>query len=194
MATTATAVGELTERIVIQDATPQAVSVSSITRASQTATVTTATAHGFTTGDYVTHAGAAQSEYNVEAQVTVTGATTYTFTVSGSPASPATGTITVVYTSDSQGGTAQTWRTLAEVWASVQPLSAGEQLAAGGMSAIGRYKVTLYYRADVLPTMRVQWRRYGEASAQTYEIHAVQPSPGADGRRMMQLAIGVVEG
>jgi len=67
-------------------------SVTSITRASTTATVT-ATAHGFTTGDQVNIRGADQTDYNGDFIVTVTGANTFTYTVSGSPATPATGTI-----------------------------------------------------------------------------------------------------
>lgn len=77
--------------------------VLSITRVTTTATVTTGemdddgtivvAAHGLTTGQYVSHVGAVQSDYNVTAQITVLTASTYTFTVSGSPASPATGTI-----------------------------------------------------------------------------------------------------
>lgn len=76
--------------------------ISSITRASQTATVTTATAHNLVTGDYITMSGAAQTEYNITAQVTVTSTTTFTYTVAGSPATPATGTIVMT-----NGGTTQ---------------------------------------------------------------------------------------
>jgi hypothetical protein len=68
------------------------VSVTSITRASTTATVT-ATAHGFTTGDQVNIRGAAETDYNGDFIVTVTDANTFTYTVSGGPATPATGTI-----------------------------------------------------------------------------------------------------
>ena len=68
------------------------VSVTSITRVSTTATVT-ATAHGFTTGDQINMRGVDQSDYNGDFLVTVTGADTFTYTVSGSPATPATGTI-----------------------------------------------------------------------------------------------------
>lgn len=67
--------------------------ISSITRSSSTATVTTATAHGLTTGDYVTISGAAQAEYNVTAKVTVTSTLIFTYTVSGTPVTPATGTL-----------------------------------------------------------------------------------------------------
>lgn len=73
---------------------PAALSVSSITRSSTTATVTTAAAHGLSTGDWVTIAGASDSDYNITAQITVTTTTAFTYTVAGSPDTPATGTIT----------------------------------------------------------------------------------------------------
>jgi hypothetical protein len=69
-------------------------SVSSLTRSGSTATATTSASHGYSTGDSVTVSGAAQPEYNGTVTITVTGATTFTYTVSGSPVSPATGTIT----------------------------------------------------------------------------------------------------
>ena len=67
--------------------------VSSITRSSTTATVTTSIDHEYSTGDYIVISGATQTEYNGVFQITVTGDTTFTYTVSGSPATPATGTI-----------------------------------------------------------------------------------------------------
>ena len=70
------------------------VNVSSITRSGTTATVTTAAAHGFSTGDVALIAGAAETAYNGEFVVTVTGGTSFTYDVAGSPATPATGTIT----------------------------------------------------------------------------------------------------
>lgn len=74
-----------------------AVTPVSITRASTTATVTTSTPHNLETNDRVTVSGASQTEYNITATIIVTGANTFTYTVSGSPASPATGNIS--YTS-----------------------------------------------------------------------------------------------
>lgn len=68
--------------------------VTSITRTSTTATVTTTAAHGYTTGDKVTILGAAQSAYNGEKTITVTGGTTFTYTVDVTAVTPATGTIT----------------------------------------------------------------------------------------------------
>jgi hypothetical protein len=67
--------------------------LSSLTRSVGTATATTPSAHGWTTGQEVEIRGAAQSEYNKITTITVTGANTFTYSVSGSPASPATGTI-----------------------------------------------------------------------------------------------------
>ena len=64
-----------------------------ITRASTTATVTH-TAHGRVTGEKVRISGANEGEYNGVFTITVSDANTYTYTVSGSPATPATGTIT----------------------------------------------------------------------------------------------------
>lgn len=68
----------------------------SITRSGSTATVTH-TAHGLATNDWVIVRGAAQGEYNGDKQITVTGTDTYTYTVSGTPTTPATGTITSTY-------------------------------------------------------------------------------------------------
>lgn len=67
-------------------------SVTSITRSLQVATVT-CTAHGFATNDQVNMRGATQTEYNGDFLITVTGTDTFTYTVSGTPATPATGTI-----------------------------------------------------------------------------------------------------
>jgi hypothetical protein len=67
--------------------------VTSITRSGSTATVTQVN-HGYETGYLVYITGANESEYNVEGEsITVVDDDTYTFTVSGTPASPATGTI-----------------------------------------------------------------------------------------------------
>lgn len=66
--------------------------ISEITRASAVATLTTATAHGRIVGDLIEISGATQTEYNgVHVVASVPTATTLTFAVAGSPASPATG-------------------------------------------------------------------------------------------------------
>lgn len=62
-----------------------------ITRSGSTATATAA-AHGLATGDYIGATGATQTEYNVDpVQITVVDANTFTYPVTGTPATPATG-------------------------------------------------------------------------------------------------------
>jgi hypothetical protein len=65
----------------------------SITRSGSTATVTHRN-HGLTTGASVVIRSATEDEYNGIFTITVTGANTYTYTVSGTPATPATGSPT----------------------------------------------------------------------------------------------------
>lgn len=90
--------GQLGNLILFFDAVLQngygSVNVVSIVRTSTTATVTTATPHGLSTGDSATIGGAAQAQYNVDAVVTVLTPTVFTYSVVESPATPATGTIT----------------------------------------------------------------------------------------------------
>lgn len=68
-------------------------SVSTITRSGSTATVTTAGNHQLVTDQPATIIGADQAEYNGSFFITVTGDTTFTYEVTGTPATPATGTI-----------------------------------------------------------------------------------------------------
>lgn len=82
----------------LSDLTPilkGALSVTGIVRSSSTATATTAAPHGYPISEVValTIAGAVQPQYNGVQQCTITGASTFTFTVSGTPTTPATGTI-----------------------------------------------------------------------------------------------------
>jgi acyl-CoA synthetase (AMP-forming)/AMP-acid ligase II len=65
-----------------------------ITRSGDVATVTTPSAHGFEHFDQIIISGANQSAYNGTQQITVTGLLTFTYAVTGVPATPATGTIT----------------------------------------------------------------------------------------------------
>ncbi len=68
--------------------TADQLTVSSLTRAGAVATVTTSAAHGRATNDWVTIIGATGAEYNGIFQITVTGATTFTYAVTGAPTSP----------------------------------------------------------------------------------------------------------
>lgn len=72
-------------------------SVSTITRVSTIATVTTTVDHSIGNGQLVTIQGAVETEYNGTFQATVTGSDTVTYEVTGAPATPATGTIEALY-------------------------------------------------------------------------------------------------
>jgi hypothetical protein len=78
--------------------TTTAAAISTITRVGPVATLTTATAHGLITGNRVTISGATSSEYNGTYVITVTGATTFTYTMASTPAANATvvGSYTVI--------------------------------------------------------------------------------------------------
>lgn len=66
--------------------------VAGITRAGSTATANVVS-HGYGTGDYILMMGANQAEYNGIKQITVTDPNNFTYSVTGTPATPATGTI-----------------------------------------------------------------------------------------------------
>jgi len=68
------------------------ITISSLTSSGTTATVTTATAHGLVTDNRVTISGATEAPYNGTFRITVTGSTTFTYTMASSTTSPATGT------------------------------------------------------------------------------------------------------
>ncbi|CAB4177361.1 Phage conserved hypothetical protein [uncultured Caudovirales phage] len=68
--------------------------VTSLTRSGAVVTVATTAAHGYTSGQRITMAGADQADYNGTFEVTVTGAASFTFTVTGTPTTPATGVLT----------------------------------------------------------------------------------------------------
>lgn len=68
--------------------------VDSIARTGGTATATVSTGHGYAIDQVIAISGADQAEYNGEFRVTAATSTTFSFAVAGSPATPATGTIT----------------------------------------------------------------------------------------------------
>jgi len=81
--------------------TTTAQTISSITRGGTgnlTATLTTASAHGLITGNRVTISGATEANYNGTYVITVTGATTFTYTMATAPAANASvvGTYTTI--------------------------------------------------------------------------------------------------
>lgn len=89
--------GELNKLVLLLDAclvNGYTASVTSITRSGATATVTVPVPHNLITGQSVTIAGANEVDYNGTFAVTVTSGVVFTYTVPGTPATPATGTIT----------------------------------------------------------------------------------------------------
>lgn len=77
----------------------QSLSITSITRSGATATAVTATPHGLSSSVPVTISGAAQPEYNItDTAIVVTGLNSFTYQVTGSPVTPATGAILARFT------------------------------------------------------------------------------------------------
>lgn len=66
----------------------------SLTRSGSVATFTVATGHGYINGAVVLIAGANEPEYNGEFVISNVTSTAFNYTLSGTPATPATGTIT----------------------------------------------------------------------------------------------------
>lgn len=65
----------------------------SVTQTAGVATFTSTTNHNFVTGDNINFYGANQTGYNIDAIITATGSTTFTFSVDSTTVSPATGTV-----------------------------------------------------------------------------------------------------
>lgn len=77
---------------------PTTYAITSIARTLTVALVTTTLDHGFHIGDFVKIAGITETDYNGEFEVlTVPTTKTFTYTVAGSPSTPATGTTKTVY-------------------------------------------------------------------------------------------------
>ena len=91
--TVATVIGQQAYTITVTSETAQ--TASGVTRSGSTATMTFGVAHGYVSGQQITVAGAAQTDYNGTFTIlSVPSTTTLTYTVSNSPTTPATGTIT----------------------------------------------------------------------------------------------------
>jgi type IV pilus assembly protein PilY1 len=69
--------------------------LASLTRSGTTATATTVSPHGWTSGQTVTISGASPSQYNGTFTITVTSSTTFTYPIVEYPPSPATGSYQV---------------------------------------------------------------------------------------------------
>ncbi len=88
--------------------------------------------------------------------------------------------------SDGQGGRSTSWvdlvtgsvTSLTRFAARVMPMRAAERLQAAAIGATLGYVVTLRYRADITPAMRISWRPYLATTAKTLEVHGVRPVDG----------------
>jgi hypothetical protein len=78
----------------IPQSAPTTFTLTSLTRTGSVATGTT-TAHGLKVNDYITIAGAVETDYNGTFRVTSVTDTTFTYNVENTPTTPATGTITM---------------------------------------------------------------------------------------------------
>lgn len=106
--TLATSVPALTEwrtvnNILVSSTLPATIalasySISSLTRSGTTVTGTTATDHTFSSGMEIDVAGAVETDYNGTWTITVLSETTFSFEITTTPTTPATGTITGSYT------------------------------------------------------------------------------------------------
>jgi hypothetical protein len=120
----------------IYSTNPPAVSISSATWANNTATITTSSAHGFTTGQFVTISGVAPSAYDGGFVITVTSPTTFTYTLNQAT-NPGAGTAFGVADGGPPAGQDQT--------------NGVAQLDPRGHAAWGDYKITLFDMGKTTP-------------------------------------------
>jgi SPP1 family predicted phage head-tail adaptor len=171
-------IGRLTESVTFLSSTPPPIAVTSLTATGTVATVVTGTPHGLTSGDYAAIRGAVPLGYNsLSARTTVISPTSFTYPVPGGLVSPATGAITVTFTSDSQGGQPDDWYTAGQAFAYIEPLNAAERLAVSAVAAVVNYRAVVHYRTNLTPQMKLRWSRYQTADPLELEIFGVYPHP-----------------
>jgi len=106
---------------------PLALVLTSLTWALGLVSAVTQLPHGYVTGDYVVIAG--PSGYAGKVQIAVTGASTFTYPVTGPLTMPAAGTKTVTYAQDTHGGRAGLeWRVIGTPWAELMPARSFDRL------------------------------------------------------------------
>ena len=101
-----------------------------ITRSGSTATVAH-TSHGMATNDKVVISGASEPEYNGVYSITFVDANSYSYTVSGTPATPATGTIKATFVAISGLTDASGNISASRVYTSAQPVTGWVRKASG---------------------------------------------------------------
>jgi head-tail adaptor len=182
----------LRESIEIQENLPDPVPVATLTRTSATATVTTATPHGFTTGDFVQIAGTTPTGYGGKVKITVTGPTTFTYPVLGTLATPATGTITVTYVSDAQGGRKIGWEALRTIHAEAIPVKAWEKLQVQALQGQLDYRFRIHTvdAGGITDEMRIVWTPQWPAGSPVHTLEISGILPDRDGRQFVFLEAG----
>lgn len=177
-------IGDMRERLIVQRNDPPVRTVSSITRTGTVATATTTVDHGFAVNDFVTVAGAVPNGYNNKVKVTgVPSSTTFTYTVNGTLATPATGTLTVVYTSNAAGSPGQNfWRTLSPIAAEQIAINAVEQQQLRAIQSGTAYRFRARVRADLEVTQRLLWTPSSPPGARRKTLEITGFIPVGDGR------------
>jgi hypothetical protein len=171
------AIGAMRDTLVIQQQDP-ALAIVSITRSGTVATVTTLTAHGRASGDFMQVAATVPTGYNGRVKITVTGLTTFTYTVSDALATPATTPGTATYATDAAGGRNPVWSNVATgVAAERVSLSASERLAAEAVQGVETARWRVYANPDFRAGMRVVLTPVWPANAaqQVFGITGIRP-------------------
>jgi len=186
--------GPLREILLLQENVPDALVVTSLTRVTTTATALTATPHGYTTNDFVQMALAVPSGYNGKVKITVTGASSFTYPVLGSLATPATGPITVTYVSDAQGGRKIGWTTFRTMHAELIPVKAWESLQVQALQGQLDYRFRIHSvdSGGITTQMRALWTPQWPAGASVHTLEIGGILPDGDGRSFTFLECGEV--
>ena len=190
-------IGRLTEPLTLLSNDPPAAVITTLERIGFQATATTATPHHLEDGDYVEIDGAVPDGYNgAKVQVVLIDATTFSYTVADDTlTTPATGSMTVDFRKDAQGGTGSGWWPIASLFGQVQALTAAERLVIKAVAALVAYRVLIHYQPDVTPKMRLTWQKYQEPAATLLEIAGVLPHPDPDlSHRYLILECSEVQG
>jgi head-tail adaptor len=178
--------GTLVERLLIERNDPEALPVTTLTRAAAVATVTTAAPHRYTNGDYVTIAGAVPAGYNGKIKITVTAPTMFTYPCASTLTTPATGTITARYVNDAQGNPQLGWTPIGPALpAELVPIRGIETLQQAAFQAETTYRFRVRVRRDLTTSMRAQWRPRWPGGGGPLVLAIVGLLPDGDGSRYL---------
>ena len=152
---------------------PTAIPVTSITKSGTTATVTVSAANGllFQTGQWVTFSGATGgdgTDYNITAKITSTGATTFTYTMPGTPGSNAAGTLLASLlqpiTSITRGGAGNLTATVTLVNAD-PTLQTGHYVTVSGCTSTGASQYNITAKITVISTTSFSYQMGSDPGA-----------------------------